>query len=220
MSDARAQALAAIADLGAALQVLRLARANVRASCKRNGGWTEYDERELLRLWPHFTRRELCCIFGRTAGAIKTKYYRDLRGPAGKTAETIARSERDQRRASRATQFKPGNLPASWVPIGSETVDTYGYRKTKVRDGAQPAVYNWEFNHVLLWQRHNGPVPKGHKVVFRNGDKADIRIENLECISHAEMMRRNTRHRYPEEVNRMIVAKAVLTRAINKRQRQ
>lgn len=220
MTDARTKALLAIADAGAALEVLRLARANVRASCKRKGGWTVYDERELLRLWPHFTRRELACIFGRSMAAIKTKYERDLRGPVGKTAETLARGRRDNLRASRATRFQTGQVPHTWVPIGSETVDTYGYRKTKVRDGAQPAVYNWEFNHVLLWERHNGPVPAGHKVVFRNGDKADIRIENLECITHAEMMRRNTRHRYPEEINRMIVAKAVLTRAINKRQRQ
>lgn len=117
----------------------------------------------------------------------------------------------------RESQFRPGHVPSTWRPIGTEVVDRDGYRKRKVREGAKPATYNWDFVHVLLWIEHFGSVPSGHAVVFRNGNRADIRIENLETVSRAELMRRNTIHRLPAELADVCRLKGALTRKINRR---
>ncbi len=118
------------------------------------------------------------------------------------------------------TMFKPGRKPCearNYQPIGTERISKDGYLERKVTDDQSlvPAR-RWRFVHVLTWEHHNGPVPAGHVVVFRNKDKSDTRIENLELISRAELARRNSMHRFPESVKRAIRAKASLNRRINK----
>lgn len=78
----------------------------------------------------------------------------------------------------RETQFKKGQRTGAaarnWVPLGTEVVDSYGYRRRKTRDGMVPSIYNWEFCHKLLWVKHHGSIPKGHVVAFKDGNKANI----------------------------------------------
>lgn len=116
------------------------------------------------------------------------------------------------------TQFRAGNRPHTWQPIGSERL-VDGYRQRKVTDTGYPPR-DWQPVHVLLWVEHHGPVPAGHAIVFRNGDRTDIRIENLECISRADLMRRNTRHNLPPEINEVIGLRAALVRKINHRSKR
>ena len=79
--------------------------------------------------------------------------------------------------------FKKGHIPANHKPVGSERVDAKdGYHLIKV---AEPNV--WRLKHVVLWEQHNGPVPKGFKVIFANQNRDDIRIENLLLASDAQM---------------------------------
>ncbi len=58
----------------------------------------------------------------------------------------------------------------------------------------------WKMYHVEVWERDNGPVSKGNIIVFKDGNSLNCIIENLECITLAENMRRNTIQRYPEEL--------------------
>lgn len=120
---------------------------------------------------------------------------------------------------SAETRFKPGQKPQTWVPIGTEVRCSGGYLKRKIRDDAPPGQsrFNWRYVHLMLWEEHHGPVPDGHAVAFVNGDKTDIRVENLELVSRQELMRRNTLHRYRKEVTLAIQAKGALQRQINKR---
>lgn len=122
------------------------------------------------------------------------------------------------------TQFKKGQLAGAAaekiVPVGTEVVDRDGYIKRKVSDDAPPNMsrLNWKFVHVLVWEEHNGPLPAGYCVCFKNNNRADLRIENLECISRGERMRRNSYHtRYPKEVAQLIQLKGALNRKINRR---
>ena len=121
----------------------------------------------------------------------------------------------------RETMFKPGMRPQTWVPIGTETVDRDGYRKRKVRDDAPrgQSRFNWVYCHVALWEEHLGPVPPRHCIVFKNGNKADIRIDNLACISLRANMRRNTLHNYPKPIVRLIQLRGALNRQLNRRTR-
>ena len=61
----------------------------------------------------------------------------------------------------------------------------------------------------------NGQVPDGYNIIFRDGNTLNCVLENLECISDSELMRRNTIHNLPVEVQELIHLKAQLTRAIN-----
>lgn len=125
----------------------------------------------------------------------------------------------------RENQFRKGNRPHTWHPVGTILTDAEGYQRIKVREG-QPGEATG-FGNVRVWpllQRHawetaHGPVPKGHVIAFRNGDKRDIRLDNLECISRRELMRRNTVHRLPKPLAETIQLLGALNRQIRKRSR-
>ena len=114
------------------------------------------------------------------------------------------------------TQFKKGNHPHTWVPIGSTRLSKEGYLQRKVSDtGYTPR--DWKGVHILMWEKANGPVPAGHAVTFQDRDKSHIALENLELITRAELMARNTIHNLPEELKGAIRAVASLNRAIRRK---
>lgn len=112
---------------------------------------------------------------------------------------------------AKETQFGKGHMPHNWVPVGTEQVrDGYLYRKvTDTR-----SRHDWKLVHVMLWEAHNGPVPEGLILCFRDGNKQNIALDNLELITRAERMRRNTIHRYPPELKDAIRTVAKLKRTI------
>lgn len=114
------------------------------------------------------------------------------------------------------TRFKKGSRPQTWVPVGSERTTKDGILQRKISDTGYPPR-DWISVHSLVWEEHHGPIPKGHIVVFKNGDRADIRIGNLELISRAENMRRNTIHNMPPALADVCRLRGVLNRHINKR---
>lgn len=118
---------------------------------------------------------------------------------------------------SAETRFKAGHKPLNtWRPIGSERTDRDGYVYRKVADTGVKKV-DWVMVHVLLWEGRNGKVPRGHSVVFKDGNRENVRIENLECITRAELMRRNTVHRLPKEIAELCQLRGALNRQINRR---
>ncbi|AIG43870.1 TPA: HNH endonuclease [Streptococcus suis] len=83
-------------------------------------------------------------------------------------------------------QFKKGNRPASYLPVGTVNYTTDGYPKIKVADPDK-----WEYLHRQTWEKHHGLVPDGHSVVFLDGDKTNWDISNLACLSKNEIVRMN-----------------------------
>jgi hypothetical protein len=100
------------------------------------------------------------------------------------------------------TQFKKGcrsgAAAKNWVPIGTISPDPEGYLRIKVRDaeyGKEATGFGnskvWPMYNRYLWERHHGPIPPKHIVVFRDRNRQHCVIENLELISMAENARRN-----------------------------
>lgn len=128
--------------------------------------------------------------------------------------------------ACRATQFKKGR-PAheahNYLPIGSERICKDGLLERKVTD--DPTVVparRWVAVHRIVWEQASGPIPDGCSVVFRPGRRstelAAITADALECVTRAELMRRNSYHtNYPPEVARLIQLRGAINRQINKR---
>jgi len=54
--------------------------------------------------------------------------------------------------------------------------------------------------HRHIWEQANGEVPEGLIVVFKNGDTADIRLDNLELVTRRELLFRNRWKKYPIEL--------------------
>jgi hypothetical protein len=118
----------------------------------------------------------------------------------------------------RRTQYKKGNHPQTWRPLGTTRFSKDGYLQRKVRETGRPAR-DWVGEHVLAWEKRNGPVPAGHAVAFRDGDKSHIRIGNLELVSRSELMRRNSVHNLPKDLQLVIQLAGALNRQIRKRRR-
>jgi hypothetical protein len=94
---------------------------------------------------------------------------------------------------SRKTQFPKRNVPLNWKPIGWERKTRDGYIEVKVRDEyGEKRVKNFELKHRLLWAQHNGPVPKGMMIKFKDGNKENIVIENLFMASMGENLIENS----------------------------
>lgn len=81
------------------------------------------------------------------------------------------------------SSFKKGHRPVNYKPVGSERVDVEGYRQIKIAD---PNV--WEYTHRLVWQKYNGDIQKGSVIMFADGNKSNVSIENLRLLSKREML--------------------------------
>lgn len=112
-----------------------------------------------------------------------------------------------------ATQFKPGRKPNSWMPVGSERVSKEGYLQRKLTDTGY-TKRDWVSVHVIVWEQEHGKIPPGHVVIFRDGDKRNFAISNLECISRAELMKRNSIHNLPPELKQVIQLNGSLKKRI------
>lgn len=107
----------------------------------------------------------------------------------------------------KATQFKKGRTPHNTKPVGYRSVrDGYLFERTD---------NGFEMVHVLLWERVNGKVPTGKILKFKDGNRQNICIENLEVIDRTELMRRNSIQNLPQQLLDVVRLKASLTRKIN-----
>lgn len=123
----------------------------------------------------------------------------------------------------RKTQFQKGSLQgraeAVVKPIGALRIAD-GVLQQKVNNDL-PFQRRWRSVHGLVWEAAFGPIPPGHKVIFKPGMHTTvaelITPEKLELVSHAELMRRNSYHaRYPKEVGQLIQLHGALNRKINR----
>lgn len=118
------------------------------------------------------------------------------------------------------TRFKPGHrggrAAEKYQPIGTERISKDGIRQRKVNDD-MPLQARWKAVHAVVWEAAHGPIPAGHFVCFRDGNRENITLENLELISRADNLRRNSIHRLPQEIASLCQLKGAVTRQINKR---
>lgn len=75
------------------------------------------------------------------------------------------------------TMFKKGHIPHNYRPVGSERVNRDGYIEVKTKDPK-----TWKLKHRLVWEAVNGKIPRDSIIIFRDGDKQNVSIDNLLMI--------------------------------------
>lgn len=211
--------------------------------------WTEPELRRLRHFYPHIKTEHLARVLRRPLDRVyskaqvlklcKTPEYlaspdacrlrRDMlstRSVACRFQKGHAPANKGLRRPGwyagrmRETQFKKGQVSRKWKPIGSERL-VDGYRYTKISDiRCVPWTRNWKPTHILLWEKHYGPVPRGYAVKFIDGDRDRIVLDNLCLVSRADLARLNVMwNRYPRELCEVIQLRGALKRQINRRLR-
>lgn len=114
---------------------------------------------------------------------------------------------------------RSGRAAALYKPLGTERVSKDGYLERKVNDD-MPLQKRWRAVHLLVWEAANGPLPPGHAVAFKDGNRRNVALDNLELISRRELMLRNTVHNLGPELAEVIQLRGAVTRQINKRERK
>lgn len=117
------------------------------------------------------------------------------------------------------TQFKKGQKSLNWKPIGSDRLSKEGYLQVKLYDTGYPPDDYIPVHH-LVWELHRGPIPAGYRVAFKDGNKTRIDIANLELVSFADMMKRNTVHNLPKAIVQVVQLRGALIRKINRRSKK
>ena len=80
------------------------------------------------------------------------------------------------------TSFKKGNKPKNWRPVGSERIDSNEYTLIKV---AEPN--KWVFKHRWIYEQKYGEISKGAVIIFADGNKNNLSIDNLLCVTREEL---------------------------------
>ena len=110
-----------------------------------------------------------------------------------------------------ATRFKKGHKPFNFMPVGSETVKGDGFIYVKIGTSRR-----WKQKHILIWEAANGPKPKGHKIIFADGNKRNFNLDNLILVSDAELLclnRKKLIFNNPEATKAGVLVARLLTKA-------
>jgi hypothetical protein len=101
------------------------------------------------------------------------------------------------------TQFKKGNKPYNWKPVGSERINIEGYVEVKI---AEPR--KWELKHRVVWKQINGEFPEGAIVKFKDGNRQNCDIDNLLLTNRLSLCKENSFYNYPKELQNLIASQS------------
>lgn len=90
--------------------------------------------------------------------------------------------------------FEKGHKPKNWQPVGTETVRKGGYVWVKV---AEPKL--WRQKRRVVWEQHNGPIPRGHKIIYKDQNRQNTDISNLMLVTDAQLAMMKTKGLYTDQ---------------------
>lgn len=115
--------------------------------------------------------------------------------PANKGKKQTEYMSPDAIKKTSATRFKKGHLPHN--AVGFEDGDIT-IRHDHPGRGGFPYYYirlslgKWKPLHSYKWEQVHGAIPKGHCLWFIDGNPLNVELSNLELITRAENMKRNS----------------------------
>lgn len=108
-----------------------------------------------------------------------------------------------------------GSYGPNCMPVGTEGVNN-GYISVKT-DGPS----RWQPKHLVIWEKVYGSIPPGHVLIFADGDKRNVTLDNLILVTRNQLLRMNERHLRQDDPNLtrsgVIVADIIIKCAERKR---
>lgn len=206
--------------------------------------WTDAEKEVVRQLYPNTKNSEIIRILGRhteksvwsiakVLGVKKSpEYLRVMGGQLDGVRGTASRFKPGNKpwttgkkglSLSPATQFKKGDKPINWMPLGAHRVNSEGVLERKVKEGNNGGL-NWEAVHRLVWKEANGPIPKGHCVCFKPGRFSCvlelITLDAVELLTRKEVMRKNSIWAKDPEMAKLYQLKGQITRQVNRIQKE
>lgn len=198
--------------------------------------WEPHEVWALQVLYPHFSAVEIADVLQLSVKRVLTKAeHLGLKKPrewfAERSRQHMANPDHPGRkhhfRAGHQTwnagtkgvmkpnngSFKKGQHPHTWQPIGANRVAD-GYLTRKTAD-TRCTRRDYVPVHHLVWRMHGGAVPPGHALVFRDGDARNFDINNLELLTRAQLMARNSVHRHGPEIAQLSQLLGAIKRQLN-----
>lgn len=192
--------------------------------------WSEERTKRLIELYPEHTNREIAEVLGVSESSVsiqafdlrlfKSEDFHRRKREAGMFKKGCAPPNKGKKwdefmspqgqENSRKTTFKKGNIPPNHRQVGSERITRDGYIEIKIQE---PNVF--KLKHRIIWEEHNGPIPKGYNIQFRDKNPLNCSIDNLYMISRSEQMNENTIMRYPENLRTAIKRVSKIKKLIN-----
>lgn len=180
--------------------------------------YTPEQEAIIREHFPHRFTRDIAAMIGRTEQATAQKAS-DM--GIKKTPEFLKANCRIQPGQHTGNQFQKGHTPANKGKRQTTFLSPEKIERTKpnrFQKGHRPkhtkengtitarrksgtsqsykfirlGPRNWKLLHVYLWEQVNGTLPPGQMLTFKNGDTLDCRLENLELITRAANVLRNS----------------------------
>ena len=99
---------------------------------------------------------------------------------------------------TKATRFKKGNKPSNTKYNGYERINVDGYIEVRVSER------KFVQKHRIIWEQHNGKIPAGTNIQFKDGNRQNCAIENLYAITRSDQIRENSIANYPPEARKVI----------------
>ncbi len=143
------------------------------------------------------TALEIANLYGCSIGSVKNNVFKlglkkenktrfkTGHTPANKGKKQLEYMSQEAIEKSSVGRYKKGQLPTNTKYDGHERIDADGYTMVRV------SVGNYMQKHRYIWQCAHGPIPKNHIVIFVDGNRQNIVLENLKLITFAENAERS-----------------------------
>ena len=156
------------------------------------------EESEFFRSFvPGHSHKEICTAFNErfensiTVSQVKSyiKNHKLNTGRTGRFEKGNIPVNKGQKgvcaKGCERTWFTDGHLPHNTKPIGYERITKDGYIevKIKMRPSHPNCNDNFKAKHHIVWEEAHGPIPKGYKLTFLDGNKQNCTLENLALIT-------------------------------------
>lgn len=161
--------------------------------------WTKEEEQWLCAIYADTPNSEIARRCGRTISAVKQKgrmlgLRKKRNSGKFRKGNTPWSKGKKVQMQNHWTRFTKGHIPPNANPPGEWIRYDCGkpYWISK-----EPGMRRGKWKHQLIWEREYGPAPAGHVITFKDKNTLNCTLENLECISRAELAIRNKKNATP-----------------------
>lgn len=201
--------------------------------------WTE-DEKVLFKqLYPNMFAEDVAKLFNcRVRSVYNLASQMKVKKSIEWQRQELQRQAVRLKIAGKEGRFKPGQIPAN----KGQKMDSEQYEKCKVTmftTGHKPHNIKWngyervskdgytevrvaekifKLKHRIIWEQTYGPIPDGMIIIFKDKNKQNFDIANLEMITKQESIARNRMTNYPPKLRNLIKLNNKLKKKLNEKQ--